>query len=100
LQQTVLELCRWRGLLAYHTRDSRGSDPGFPDLVVTGSRGVLFRELKSDTGKLSKAQGVWRDGLVEAGADWGVWTPADWESGRIVTELRAIALTVRGGLAP
>ena len=98
LLAAVKDLARLWGLLVYHTRDSRGSDPGFPDLVIVGPRGVLFAELKSAWGKLALPQGVWRDGLAEAGAVWVLWRPEDWHSGRVAAELRALCARLnRGG---
>ncbi len=37
----------------------------------------------------------WGKTLVEAGANYAIWRPEDWESGRIEAELVAIA----GGIA-
>lgn len=89
LQQAIIDLCQWRGLAVYHTHDSRRSQPGFPDLVIAGAR-VLFRELKSDRGKLTAEQAAWGGRLLRAGADWSVWRPADWRSGLIQRELQGI----------
>jgi hypothetical protein len=86
LQQTVLEMCGWLGLLAYHTHDSRRSQPGFPDLVIAGEYGVLFRELKTDKGTLTDAQRQWANRLT----GWDVWRPYDLASGRIKKELEAV----------
>jgi hypothetical protein len=90
LERAVVSLCGWLGLLVYHTRDSRGSVPGFPDLVIVGRGGVIFRELKSGAGKVTKAQTAWHEALVEAGSNWGVWRPADWYDDGIMHELRAL----------
>lgn len=90
LQSTVLGMCRVMGLLVYHTHDSRRSTSGFPDLVVVGPGGVLFRELKGDGGRVSPAQQAWVDALLAAGSDAGFWWPADLRSGRIHAELKAI----------
>lgn len=89
-QSIVVELAQLHGYeLAYHTHDSRRSTPGFPDLVLVSTRRarVLFRELKTDKGRVSPDQHTWIDGLTAAGADAGVWRPADLVSGRIVAEL-------------
>lgn len=59
LQTIVLQLAQLHGYnLRYHTRDSRRSQPGFLDLVLVNvARGrVLFRELKTDAGKLTADQ--------------------------------------------
>lgn len=92
-QAVVVEVAQLHGFeLAYHTHDSRRSAPGFPDLVLVSSRHgrVLFRELKTDTGRVSKDQVKWLTGLVAGGADAGVWRPADLVSGVVVAELRGV----------
>ena len=58
---------------------------GWPDLVLVAPDRILFRELKSATGKLSPAQEAWGTRLTGVGCDWGVWRPADWD--RIVNVL-------------
>ena len=91
LQRSILELTRWLGLLAFHSGDSRrDSCAGFPDLVIAGSRGVLWREIKSATGRLRPEQMDWLSRLNLGGADAAIWRPADLESGRIKDELVAI----------
>jgi hypothetical protein len=39
---------------------------------------LIFRELKSPTGRLSSEQDAWGDLLTRAGCDWQVWRPSDW----------------------
>jgi hypothetical protein len=89
-QQSIIDTCGFYGLYCYHTRDSRGSVAGFPDLVIVGHTGVLFRELKLLTGVVSPIQRSVLRRLSMAGADADVWRPADWASGRIAIELAAI----------
>ncbi len=56
-QTQVVQLAKTLGYLVYHTHDSRRSEAGFFDLViVTWDTRLLFRELKTTKGKLSKAQ--------------------------------------------
>ena len=43
-QSHVVALAHRLGWLVYHTRDSRRSEPGFPDLVMVRGR-TLFREI-------------------------------------------------------
>ncbi len=76
--------------LSYHTHDSRRSPAGFPDRVYCGPGGVLFRELKTDSGKVSAKQQAWIVGLFKAGFDAKVWRPMDWPE-QIFAELRVIA---------
>lgn len=90
LQDLVVRLARAMGLLAYHTHDSRRSEKGFPDLVIVGERGVIFRELKTERGKVTPEQNYWLGALEMAGCNAGVWRPADWMSGFITRELRAL----------
>jgi hypothetical protein len=89
LQQAVIQLARLLGIEWYHTHDSRRSRKGFPDLVLCGSR-LLYRELKTQVGKLTAEQERWGDLLRHAHQDWAVWRPVDLRSGRILRELREI----------
>lgn len=90
LQQAITDLCRYLGLYVYHTRDSRGSARGFPDLVIAGCAGIAYRELKSDTGTITVDQRAWGRVLADAGGNWSVWRPGEWHSGRIRRELFAL----------
>jgi hypothetical protein len=78
-------------LLAYHTHDSRYSAAGFPDWVFCGPGGVMYRELKTEKGKVSPNQETWINALLQAGCDARVWRPADLLNLRIAHELGAIA---------
>lgn len=86
VQQTMVSMSLW----GYHPHDSRRDARGWPDWVIIGQHGIIFRELKSAEGRLSPEQREvgWR--LRQAGADWAVWRPADLHSGRIVAELSAL----------
>ena len=75
-QNTITTLAKSLGWLVYHTYDSRRSSPGFPDLVLVKGTHILFRELKTEIGKLTGTQRVWLDSLAEAGVDAGVWRPS------------------------
>jgi hypothetical protein len=82
--------------VSFHVRDMRGSDPGFPDLVIVLLSGkVLFRELKTATGKETPQQLAWRARLRKARQDVGVWRPADVE--RIRRELGMATLRAEPG---
>lgn len=92
LMEAVRSLCKYRGLIVFHCHDSRGSwGPGFPDLVVVGPGGVMFREAKSKRGVATARQDWWGARLMEAGADWSIWRPDDLASGRIQRELERLA---------
>lgn len=90
LQRLVDETCRRLGLMHYHTHDSRRSTAGFPDSVIVGPGGLLFRELKSQDGTLSPEQRRWGSRIEQAGADWSVWRPVDWRNLVIFNQLMAI----------
>lgn len=83
-------LCKILGVRYFHPYDSRRCVPGFPDLVLVGSRGLAFRELKSEAGVLRPEQREWGYALRGIGHDWNVWRPADLGSGRIEDELTAL----------
>lgn len=90
--ETIRELCKFYGLLVFHCADSRGSwGPGFPDLVIVGSAGVLFREVKTQRGSTTVNQDWWAARLIEARADWAIWRPSDLASSRIRMELERVA---------
>lgn len=84
----VLDECETYGVLAFHCVDSRRSvGAGFPDLVLVGRRSTLFAELKTRTGRPSPRQTTWKYRLLATGEAYAVWTPADLDSGLIVTIL-------------
>jgi hypothetical protein len=89
LQAQVLRIAGHTGWRAYHTHDSRRSAAGFPDLVLAHPRAgrVVFAELKSEAGRLSRAQLAWLTDLAAAGAHTHVWRPADLLDGTITTTL-------------
>ncbi|MGP5219417.1 VRR-NUC domain-containing protein [Arthrobacter rhombi] len=84
-QQQVVDAAKRLGWLAYHTHDSRRSEPGFPDLVLVHPvKGlVMFRELKTQKGRTSTAQDTWIKALRAAGQNVSIWRPADYVSREI-----------------
>jgi hypothetical protein len=78
LQNLIVSFCQRQKLLVYHTFDSRRSEPGFPDLVIVGGNGVVYRELKKQDGRLTRDQQHWLAALEAAGENAGVWRPSDW----------------------
>lgn len=95
-QTGVLKLAQFHGFtLRYHTHDSRRSAPGFPDLVLINTRTgrILWRELKTNKGRVSLDQQAWLDGLAACGLDAGVWRPNDLDDGRVLAELRGQTFT-------
>ncbi len=77
-----------------HVPDSRQlfGSPGFPDFVIGGAAGILFRECKPTRhSHLSPHQTTWRYMLVAAGANYAIWTGEDLADGTIARELAALA---------
>lgn len=77
-QADVIGLAKLLGWRVYHTRDSRGSDSGFPDLVLVRRGRLIFAELKTDTGKLRPVQEAWLTDLLETKAEVYLWRPSCW----------------------
>jgi len=83
-----MDCARLHGWFAYHTFDSRRSEPGFPDCVFVRGERLIFVELKAAGRKPTAAQEDWLAALRAACGTVYVWTPADWISGRIEAVLR------------
>ena len=78
------------GLFGYHTRNSKGSERGWPDWVIIGN-GILYRELKTERGTLTADQRAVGPRITRAGGNWAVWRPRDLLSGMIPAELTDLA---------
>lgn len=78
------------GRSAFHVPDSRRMRAGLPDWIIVG-RSVLWRELKSEYGTVSRDQRHIGYVLQAAGQDWDIWRPRDLASGRIERELESAA---------
>lgn len=91
LQDHVCQLLDAGGWTWHHETDSRRSKAGFPDLVMLHPRwGVLlWRELKSEKGRVRPDQQRWLDDLVTSGQDASVWRPRDVVSGVVQSTLLA-----------
>ena len=74
-QATVIEMAQRLGWKVAHFRPAKtekgwrtavaADGAGFPDLVLVRHR-ILFAELKTDRGKLSRDQVVWQDAIIRA----------------------------------
>lgn len=87
----VEDICKWLRLPYYHTWNSQHSAPGWPDYVIVGPSGVIYVELKSQNGRVTKNQDEWLRILADAGQEVHVWRPSDLEQARN----RLIALAKR-----
>lgn len=80
-QRQVVSLFTACGWGVYHTYDSRRSNPGYPDLTLWHrKRGVIWLELKSESGRATPVQRTMIDQLNEACARESAWIvrPSDW----------------------
>ena len=59
----IIELAKLQGYLVYHTRDSRRSAPGFPDLVLLRPPYLTFLEVKREKGRVTTEQRQWVEKL-------------------------------------
>lgn len=87
LSEHVRRVCVHLRLLHYHTHSSRFSQSGYPDWHIVGPTSSIYRELKTEKGRLSVDQTLWIEGLRRAGYDAEVWRPSQWFDGQIVAEL-------------
>ena len=85
LQDAVQDAARLGGWLHYHTLDSRGCAPGFPDLILARPGQVRALELKTVTGRVTAAQSEWITTLDGATVTAEIARPADLD--RLITEL-------------
>lgn len=93
-QSRIVECATLHRVETFHVNLSIRSEPGWPDLVLVGANGALFRELKKQDGKVTPAQTFWLGILEDAGLDTGVWRPDQWPY-PIVDEIKALGRVAR-----
>ena len=89
LQAEIVGLALELGLHCHHC-PMLTSSPGFPDLIIIGDRGVLWRELKVPPDRLTSEQRALGYRLQAAGQNWDVWSPEEWYMEMIERELRML----------
>jgi len=81
LQQAVERIAYVFGWSKFHTRDSRGSEKGFPDLLMIRVKGdkkqLLVAELKKEGIEATPEQQVWLNLFAQVGAESFRWWPSD-----------------------
>lgn len=79
LLAAVRKLAGLTGWMTYHTHTSKGSEPGWPDLVLLSVRQarLLVVELKREGEQPTPAQELWLGALASIGVETGVWRPGD-----------------------
>ncbi len=103
LQNAIVDAAHLYGYKVFHTRPALSAKgwrtpvqydgKGFVDLVLVGPHRIVFAEIKSEKGKLSREQEHWLEGLGKVSAVTDrvkvrVWTPADWPD-RVLEVLQA-----------
>lgn len=84
-QRQILDLADLFGWTSYHTYESRRSRKGFPDLVMVRRGRLVFAEIKSERGRLSREQEKWLEELADVeryslgNVKARVWRPSDWQ---------------------
>lgn len=94
LDDNVVGMIAAFGLYSFHPhRSDRADEAGWLDRTIIGlhDTGAIYRELKTEKGKLTNGQATMIMKLWDAGLDADVWRPTDWLSGRIEAELRVLA---------
>lgn len=76
-QSVVIGLAKAFGWMVYHTKDSRRSEAGFPDLMMIRHDRVIAAELKRQKGSLTVAQARWLAAMEQTGIEVHTWRPAD-----------------------
>jgi len=93
LLENILDCAQKTGWLRAHFRSVetknkgwqtpvQADGAGFPDIVLVRER-VIYAEVKSGIGKLSKLQEDWLGALSDAGQEVYVWSPREWYAGTI-----------------
>lgn len=78
----MIDAAHLYGWRVHHNYDSRKSTgAGFPDLVLVqrDQKRIIYAELKTERGRLSRQQAEWRDDLLAAGQQWYLWRPSDFD---------------------
>ena len=78
-QARVVKLAKQAGFEVYHTFNSKGSAPGYPDLTLCNGKRLVFAELKRAGAKPTMEQTRWLSLLLHVpGVEAYLWRPRDW----------------------
>ena len=88
-QSAIIELAEYSKWRVYHVVNVKGNlrnetAVGFPDLVLANRKeGIVFSELKSNTGRVSTGQEEWISVLNDAAfvrpTETCLWRPKHWD---------------------
>lgn len=83
-QDQVMQIAKMNGWLIHHPTPHavrpgvwRSDGAGVPDLMLvsTTGRGIIWAELKTETGKLTPIQRMWGQSIKANGGEYYVWRP-------------------------
>jgi len=77
-QSEVIAFAKRQGWRVYHTRDSRRSEKGFPDLVLIRGKELIVAELKAGKNVTTMEQEEWLAAFAKTGAVAALWYPHCW----------------------
>lgn len=78
-QAKVVQWAKLNGWKVVHHLNSRGTEPGWPDLVLMRPPEIIFAELKREAGKVTPAQSAMLATLDGCSLETHVWRPSDWD---------------------
>lgn len=80
-QSRVIAFAKARKWMVFHVRNSIGSEPGFPDLIMLRGKREVVAELKKLGGKRTPEQVKWLQAFAMAGRETFTWWPTseDWQ---------------------
>lgn len=80
LQASLIDVAETFGYEVYHTYDSRRSQRGFPDLSMIRPPRLIFIEVKTEKGRLTRDQELWRDYLERCpGVEYYLCRPSNFD---------------------
>ena len=88
LQTAIIHFAELSGWRIYHVTNVHKklrshTSVGFPDLHMVRGRRIVYAELKDATKDTSVAQDAWEMVIQRTDAEYYLWRPADWMSGRV-----------------
>ena len=88
LQAAIIKYAELMGWRIYHVtnvhkRLRSHTSEGFPDLHMVRGKRIVYAELKDATKPRTDAQDDWAEAIQQTPAEYYLWRPADWMSGRV-----------------
>ena len=88
LQSAIIKYAELMGWRIYHVtnvhkRLRSHTSEGFPDLHMVRGKRIVYAELKNATEERSDQQVLWAFAIHKTPAEYYLWRPADWMSGRV-----------------